>query len=155
MCSHKEHNFLVGDYVLLEQRKRNKWSTPYEPVFYTIIKVNGSAITARRVTDGREIQRDASQFKLANVLMYQESGEDNGHHEDWRESLLMNAGNRKDQPPSQDTGPGRLAEQEATIRSQQGNLTEQSRLNGNQQGGEREPSTPVQDTSRTPESREP
>ena len=31
----KEHNFVVGDHVLLiiRQRKRNKWSTPYEPVF--------------------------------------------------------------------------------------------------------------------------
>ena len=36
--SSKGHNFVVGDYVLLRQRKRNKWSTPYEPVFYTVIK---------------------------------------------------------------------------------------------------------------------
>ena len=31
--SNKEHNFVVEDHVLLRQRKKNKWSTPYEPVF--------------------------------------------------------------------------------------------------------------------------
>ena len=29
----KEHNFILGDYVLLRQRIWDKWSTPYEPVF--------------------------------------------------------------------------------------------------------------------------
>ena len=53
--SSKEHNFVVGDHVLLRQRKRNNWSTPYEPVFYTVIKISGSAIAARRITDGREV----------------------------------------------------------------------------------------------------
>ena len=66
--SSNEHNF-VGDHVLLRQRKRNKWSTPYEPVFYTVIKIIGSAITVRRITDGRGVQRDASQFKLAKFIM--------------------------------------------------------------------------------------
>ena len=55
----KEHNFILGDYVLLRQRKSNKWSTPYEPVFYTVTKISGSTITARRITDGREICRDS------------------------------------------------------------------------------------------------
>ena len=67
--SSKEHNFVVEDHVLLRQRERNKWSTPYEPVFYTVIKISGSAITAPRITDGQEVRRDASQFKLANLLM--------------------------------------------------------------------------------------
>ena len=88
----------MGDHVLLRQRKRNKWSTPYEPVFYTVIKISGSAITARRIKDGREVQRDASQFKLANVLMYQENVDESGQSEDWRETLLMGAGDIKDQP---------------------------------------------------------
>ena len=34
----KGHNFAVGDHVLLRQRKVNKWSTLYEPVFYTVKK---------------------------------------------------------------------------------------------------------------------
>ena len=52
----KEQNFVVGDYVLLRQSKRNKWLTPYAPIFYTVIKISGSAITARSITDGREVQ---------------------------------------------------------------------------------------------------
>ena len=52
----KECNFVVGDHVLLRQRKRNKWSIPYEPVFYTVIKMSGSALTTRPITDGREDQ---------------------------------------------------------------------------------------------------
>ena len=44
--SNEEHNFVVGDHVLLRQRKRNKWSIVYEPVFYTVTKISGSAITA-------------------------------------------------------------------------------------------------------------
>ena len=95
--SSKEHNFVVGDHVLLRQRKRDKWSTPYEPVFYTVIEIRGSAITPRRITDGREVQRYASQFKLANVLMYQENADEGGQGEECREKLLMGAGDMKDQ----------------------------------------------------------
>ena len=96
--SNKEHNFVVGDHVLLRQRTRNKWSTPYELVFYTVIKISGSAITARRVSDGREVQRDASQFQLANVVTYHENADEGGQSEDWRETLLMGAGDMKVQP---------------------------------------------------------
>ena len=96
--SSKEHNFVVGDHVLLRRRKRNKWLTLYEPVFYTVIKISGSAITARRITDGREVRLGASQFKLANVLMYQENADDSGQSEDWRETLLMGVGDLINQP---------------------------------------------------------
>ncbi|CAC5366910.1 unnamed protein product [Mytilus coruscus] len=65
----QEHAFQIGDYVLLEQTKRDKWTTAYEPAFYIVYKINGSAIRARRVTDGREMCRDASKFKLANELV--------------------------------------------------------------------------------------
>lgn len=59
----KEHDFKIDDFVLLEQNKRQKWSTAYEPAFYIVFVVNGSTIGARSVTDGRKIQRYASQFK--------------------------------------------------------------------------------------------
>ena len=65
-----KHIFVGVADVLLRQRKRNKWLTPYEPVFYTVIKISGSAITARSIADGQEVRRDANQFNLANVLMY-------------------------------------------------------------------------------------
>ena len=72
-------------WVLLKQNKVNKWSTAYEPIFYTVIRISGSTIKARRVTDGREICRDSSHFKLANAIMHEEGGK-GGHCEDWRES---------------------------------------------------------------------
>lgn len=84
----KEHNFIVGDYVLLKQKKVNKWSMAYEPIFYTIIRISGSTITARRVTDRREICRDSSHSKLANTIMHE--GGKGEHCEDWRETLLVN-----------------------------------------------------------------
>ena len=137
--SSKEHNFVVGDHVLLRQRKRNKWSTPYEPVFYTVIKISGSAITARSITDGREVQRDASQFKLANVLMYQESVNEDGQSEDWRETLLMGMGDMKDQPICQKDVEQKnlreLPEQETAVEPGQENPTEQSGRGSNQNRG--------------------
>ena len=65
----RENNLLLGDYVLVKQSRKKKWSTPYEPVFYVMCNIRGSQITARRVTDGRTVCRDASQFKLANVVI--------------------------------------------------------------------------------------
>ena len=93
----KEHNYVVGDYVLLKQTKRNKWTTAYEPAFYVIYRVEGSTIAARRVTDGREIRRDSSYFKLANTVV--QNLEDNesqdltqcAQEEDWREKTLREA----------------------------------------------------------------
>lgn len=105
----KEHNFLVGDYVLLRQKEVNKWSTAYEPIFYTVIKISGSTITARRVTDGREICRDSSQFKLANAIMHEE-GANGGNSEDWKETLLMNSGSTN-QPSGQVVQPQSIPEQ--------------------------------------------
>ena len=64
----KEHNFKVGDIVLVKQRKRNKWSAAFEPAFYSVIKIQGLAIFIRRNRDGRELCRDASHLKMANQL---------------------------------------------------------------------------------------
>ena len=88
----KEHNFITGDYVLVEQPKKNKWTTPYEPAFYVVVRIQGSTITARHITDGREITRDGSRFKLANGIMQQHNHSTTSIHdntsteEDWRES---------------------------------------------------------------------
>ena len=60
---------LLGDYVLVKQPRKNKWRTRYEPVFYVMCSICGSQITARRVTDGRTVCQDASQFKLANAVI--------------------------------------------------------------------------------------
>ena len=66
----KEHNFVLGDYVLLKQTmKRNKWSTAYEPAFYVVYRIDESSISVRRTTDGREVCSDSSHFKLANSVV--------------------------------------------------------------------------------------
>ena len=60
----KHHNFAVGDQVLVKQKRTNKLATTFEPNAYTITKIKGSSIQAKRLSDGREIFRDASYFKL-------------------------------------------------------------------------------------------
>ncbi|XP_028415659.1 uncharacterized protein LOC114539022 [Dendronephthya gigantea] len=93
----KEHNFIVGDHVLLKQKKTNKWSTAYEPAIYIVTRVNGSSIAARRMKDGREVYRDASQYKLVNMLV--RGNEHRGRtdeeeiiSENERETLMKNFG---------------------------------------------------------------
>ena len=66
---YQKNNLILGDYVLVKQPKRNKWTTEFEPIFYMVIEIEGSKITARRVTDGRIVMRDASQFRLVNSVM--------------------------------------------------------------------------------------
>ena len=125
-----------------------------------VIKISGSAITARSITDSREVQRDASQFKLANVLMYQESVNEDGQSEDWRETLLMGIGDMKDQPICQKDVEQKnlreLPEQEIAVEPRQENPPEQSGRGSNQQEGGTTaedcqevymPSPAVQDTS--------
>ncbi|CAB3983822.1 Hypothetical predicted protein [Paramuricea clavata] len=65
----KKHKFALKDYVLVKQKKTNNWTTAFEPAFYTITKTQGSSITIRRIKDGRELCRDASQLKPANSLV--------------------------------------------------------------------------------------
>lgn len=90
----REHNFTVGDHVLLKQ-KANKWSTAYETAFYTVTRVDGSSIAAKRIKDGREVYRDASQYKLVNSLVLGKEHEEFVEHEeiiqdDERENLMRN-----------------------------------------------------------------
>jgi len=98
----KQHNFIIGDHVLLKQKKKNKWSTSFDPAFYNITQINGSSIAARRITDGPEVYRDASQFKLANALIENEPDEefaDKGGEldpEEWRLEILQTASPHSD-----------------------------------------------------------
>ncbi len=65
----KKHNFALKDYVLLKHKKSNKSTTAFEPAFYTITKIQGSSITIKRIKDGIELCRNASQLKPANSLL--------------------------------------------------------------------------------------
>ena len=59
-----EHKIQVVDKVMKE-RKSTKYTTPYDPVPYTVIEVHGSQITARR---GEEIKiRDSQRFKRVEL----------------------------------------------------------------------------------------
>ena len=50
----KERKFIPGDYILIKQLKRNKWSTQYESTFYIVIETKGSQIRAQQIYDERE-----------------------------------------------------------------------------------------------------
>ncbi len=68
----KEHQIEVGDYLLLQQTKTNKWTTAYEPLLYTATRIDGSSVQARRISDGRVVYRDASKFKVVNNILNQD-----------------------------------------------------------------------------------
>lgn len=43
----RERTLFLGDYILVKQPKKNKYSTPYEPVVYIVYDIQGSRIKAR------------------------------------------------------------------------------------------------------------
>ena len=81
----------------MKQKKRNKWSTAYEPAFYIVTRTDGFSIAAQRITNRWEVYRDASQFKIANALIQDNTSEERDDREeeptsqDWREKILLNA----------------------------------------------------------------
>ena len=120
----KPHNLIVEDYVLCEQKRINKRTLPYEPTLYTVTQINGSTVTARRITDGRTMTRDGSNFKIANKLMKTLEDQDglahdlNQNTEDWREQVLIeaNENSSNEEPPQMgtDTATQEVAEQPTT-----------------------------------------
>lgn len=58
----KEHNFITGDHVVLKRKGTNRGSKAFEPAFYIVTRIDGSSTAARRITDGRVVYCDASQF---------------------------------------------------------------------------------------------
>ena len=52
-----------GDMVLLHQEKKNKLSTPFEGIPYTVFQKKGRMVTAERTTDGRMVTRNTKDFK--------------------------------------------------------------------------------------------
>ena len=55
--------FMPPDMVLLHQEKKNKLSTPFEGIPYTVFQKKGSMGTAERTTDGRMVTRNTKDFK--------------------------------------------------------------------------------------------
>ena len=62
----------------------------HEKEHYEIIEICGSTIGARRKSNGRTIQRDASKFRLFHEA----------HNENWREQLLRSAEQDKPSTPN-------------------------------------------------------
>ena len=52
-----------GDTVLLRQEKKNKLSTPFEGIPYTVFQKKGSMVAAERTTDGRIVTWNTKAFK--------------------------------------------------------------------------------------------
>ena len=69
----------------------------YEPAFYTVIRTDGSRIAAQRITDRREVYREAGHLKIVNPLIRDNTNiERDGRAEeptleDWREKILLKA----------------------------------------------------------------
>ena len=83
---------------------------PFEqlaPAFYIVTRTDGSSIAARRVKDGSDMYRDASQFKLANSLVEDDDKEwkpeTDSDQEKWREIAILSANPELD--PEGETAP--------------------------------------------------
>ena len=63
----KRREWKLGSKVLVKQQKENKFTTFYEAEPYTVVGINGSAITAKRDSDGRIVMRNSSHYKQIKV----------------------------------------------------------------------------------------
>ena len=111
----RPYNVTLGDCVLLKQMKNNKYSTAFEPAFYNVYKIDGSSIAARRFTDGREVYRDASMFKLVNSVVQNLDQEEPAVQKmmkpkDLREDLFLKMKPSEVEPPDQETAPEEVLE---------------------------------------------
>jgi hypothetical protein len=80
LANAKEHTIKVGDTVLVRQRKKNKWSTRFDPKPYCVTQVKGTMITATR--PGHYITRNSSFYKKVpqQELQQRSETEDDGNH---------------------------------------------------------------------------
>ena len=62
----KEHDVCVDDIVLVPQKKRNKFTTPYRKEKYVVTNVKRSMITAQNA-EGHIMTRDASKMKKIGI----------------------------------------------------------------------------------------
>jgi len=65
----KVADFRIGDTVLVKQDKKNKLSTTFEHLPYSVTKINGSMITAIRLSDNRSVTRNSSFFKRLKITV--------------------------------------------------------------------------------------
>ena len=58
----QESDISVGDKILIEQKRENKLSTPYQPMPYEVVSKEGNSIIAKS-EDGVEVQRNTLHTK--------------------------------------------------------------------------------------------
>jgi hypothetical protein len=61
----KEHQFQIGEEVLMRQERSNKWTTRYGKEKVKIVGIKGSMITIE-TKEGKRFARDASLFKTTD-----------------------------------------------------------------------------------------
>lgn len=59
----RESSLKVDDLVLVKQLAKSKSTTVFESNVYVVVCINGSMITAKRLSDGRTVTRNSSFFK--------------------------------------------------------------------------------------------
>ena len=52
------HDIRNGNTIFVRQRKKNKYSTPFEPIQYIVERVKGTMITASTATDERRSAKE-------------------------------------------------------------------------------------------------
>ena len=64
----------MGDTVILKQRKKNKFTTKFEPTPYTVLERRGVSIVAEN--QGHKVTRNASFFKKISDVAKESENED-------------------------------------------------------------------------------
>ncbi len=84
----KESEIQVGDTVLLRQRKKNKWSTRFDPAPFQVVRRKGTMVTV--VRNEKYVTRNVSQFKKISsaVKGVASSDEDDGDDFDEEEGEI-------------------------------------------------------------------
>ena len=83
----------VGDTVLVRQRKRNKFTTRFDPSPFEVVRIKGTMVTAAR--NEKYITRNISQFKKIPSLLKELEGEES----DISDDDISEDGEEENNPP--------------------------------------------------------
>ncbi|XP_045170892.2 uncharacterized protein K02A2.6-like [Mercenaria mercenaria] len=94
----------IGDSVLVKQDKHNKFSTPYDPIPYEVIKTKGSMVTAER--EDKQITRNSSFFKRVGTSKNEPNNEKSNANHDTTVSSQFEKKTRHETPSHQGNDSG-------------------------------------------------
>ena len=92
-------NIKIGDTVLVRQKKKDKFTTKFDPAPYKVIEVKGSMVTAIR--NDKSITRNVCHFKQIHPSVRAPEAEDS----DVSDDETSDPENSPQQPPRQDQQP--------------------------------------------------